>query len=431
MINLSPAPAHASVSQPCLDAGINVYSEKPLAGTLAEADRLIETARERGVLLLCAPGVAVTRRFQWLAEIVASGRFGPLSLAVAHHADPGPAAWREYTGDPSVFYREGVGPLIDHGIYRLHGLTMLMGPVRRVQAMGAIGNPTRVVRAGPLAGQTIPVTTPDHVLINMEFASGALGQLLASFGTASTLAPWLELHFASATISFAGPSWDKDAPASIYVDDDGPLGLEGWTDGVQLPPPGEPLPVVGAGRGALHRLPARRGETGAHGRAREARPGHHREDVRVHRGRRLPRDRDDLLGGLPDSADAGVVDDRHLRRLTDGDRDARPAARCPSARRPAVAAPRTFLAADPDRNRPSSPVVAVATSSPEWSTMTSLAAATGRSPQPDCGGSVTTGHVGPATATPATLPVPAVGDASSAGRAGADPDNHDGKHRSQ
>ena len=42
VINLSPAPAHASVSQPCLEAGVHVYSEKPLAGTLAEADRLIE-----------------------------------------------------------------------------------------------------------------------------------------------------------------------------------------------------------------------------------------------------------------------------------------------------------------------------------------------------------------------------------------------------
>ena len=247
VINLSPAPAHASVSLPCLEAGLHVYSEKPLAATLAEADRLIETARARDLLLLCAPGVAVTHRFRWLAEIVTSGRYGPLSLAVAHHADPGPAGWREYTGDPSVFYREGVGPLIDHGIYRLHGLTMLMGPVRRVQAMGAVGNPTRVVRAGPLAGQTIPVTTPDHVLINLEFASGALGQLLASFGTAATLAPWLELHFARATISFPNPSWDKDLPASIYVDDDSPLGLEAWTHDVQLPPPGEPLPVVGAG----------------------------------------------------------------------------------------------------------------------------------------------------------------------------------------
>jgi len=247
IINLTPAPLHGAVSLPCLEAGLHVYSEKPLAATLDEADRLIETAREHDRLLLCAPAVAVTRRFQWLAEIVRSGRFGTLSLGVAHHADSGPASWREYTGDPSVFYREGVGPVIDHGIYRLHGLTMLMGPVRRVQAMGAIGVPERAVRAGPLAGQTIKVTTPDHVLINLEFASGALGQLLASFGTASTLAPWLELHFSNATISFPGVSHAKDAPASIYVDDDSPLGLEGWIHGLQPPPPPEALPVVEAG----------------------------------------------------------------------------------------------------------------------------------------------------------------------------------------
>jgi predicted dehydrogenase len=258
VITLSPAPTHAAISKACLEAGLNVFSEKPLAASIPEADRLIDTARERELLLLCAPAVAVTRRFKWLADIVASGRFGPLTLAVAHHADPGPAAWREYTGDPSVFYREGVGPVVDHGIYRLHGLTMLMGPVRRVQAMGAIGMPQRIVRAGPLAGQTIDVTTPDHVLINLEFASGALGQLLASFGTASTLAPWLELHFAKGTISFPGASHDKDAPASIYVDDDGPLGLEGWMHGMHPPPPPEPLPVVEAG--IVHFVACLRGE---------------------------------------------------------------------------------------------------------------------------------------------------------------------------
>jgi len=258
VINLTPAPLHASVTLPCLEAGLHVFSEKPLAASIDEADRLIEVARERGRLLLCAPAVAVTRRYQWLAEIVASGRFGTLSLAVAHHADSGPASWREYTGDPSVFYRQGVGPLIDHGIYRLHGLITLLGPVRRVQAMGATGVPRRVVRAGPLAGQTIDVTTPDHILINLEFANGALGQLLASFGTASTLAPWLELHFTTATISFPGPSYDKDAPASVYLDDDSPLGLEGWVHGVHPPPPPEPLPVVEAG--AAHFVACLRGE---------------------------------------------------------------------------------------------------------------------------------------------------------------------------
>ncbi len=246
-INITPAPVHATVSQACLEAGVHVYSEKPIASTVADADRLIATAREGDLLLLCAPAVAVSRRMRWIGEIASSGRLGRLTLIVAHHADPGPAAWREYTSDPSVFYGPGVGPVFDHGIYRLHAMTGLLGPVRRVQAMGTIGNPTRIVRAGPLAGQTIPVTSPDHVLINMEFANGALGQLLASFGTPSTLAPWLEFHFDHGTVSFGGRSHEKDAPISIYFDDDSQLGLEGWVHDIQLPPPGEPLPVVESG----------------------------------------------------------------------------------------------------------------------------------------------------------------------------------------
>jgi len=43
------------------------------------------------------------------------------------------------------------------------------------------GLATRLVRAGPLAGRTVPVTTPDHVLMDLEFTSGALGHLFTSF----------------------------------------------------------------------------------------------------------------------------------------------------------------------------------------------------------------------------------------------------------
>jgi predicted dehydrogenase len=234
-IDLTPAPRHGAVNQAILDAGLHLYSEKPLASSVADADRLIATAARSGVIFICAPGRAAMKRFRWLGELVASGRYGSPTLAVAHHADPGPAAWREYTGDPSPFYREGVGPVFDHGVYRLHEMTTLLGPVTRVQAMGAIAWPTRVVRGGPLTGRTIEVTTPDHVLINLEFASGALGQLLASFGTPATKAPWLELHFPMTTISFGGQSWEEDAPISIYVDDDGPDAREGWTDDVDAP----------------------------------------------------------------------------------------------------------------------------------------------------------------------------------------------------
>jgi predicted dehydrogenase len=257
VINLTPAPVHGPVSEACLRAGAHVYSEKPIAASVAEADRLIASANEHELLLLCAPGEAVTQRARWLSDLVASGRLGRLTLAVAHHADTGPATWREYTGDPTVFYGAGVGPVFDHGVYRLHLMTMLLGPVRRVQAMGTISEPTRLVRAGPMAGATIPVTSADHVLMNLEFANGALGQLLTSFAAPGTQAPWLELHFSNGTVSFAGPSHEKDAPASIYFDDDSPLGLEGWVHGLG-PPSGEPLGVVETG--LAHFVACLRGE---------------------------------------------------------------------------------------------------------------------------------------------------------------------------
>ena len=228
VFNLTPAPRHGAANLAILEAGIASFSEKPIAASVAEADRIIELAAERGVLLLGAPGSAVTNRVRWLKELAGSGRLGAATLAVAHYGDPGPADWAEYTGDPTPFYQQGVGPVFDHGVYRLHEMTTVLGPVRRVQAMGSIALPIRRVRAGARAGQTIEVTTPDHVMINLEFASGALGHVLSSFATADTLAPFLEVYFAEGVVSFGGKSWDRDAPIQVHDGD-------GWRPATEAP----------------------------------------------------------------------------------------------------------------------------------------------------------------------------------------------------
>ena len=235
VFDLTPAPLHGTVNRVILGAGVACFSEKPLASSLVDADALLELAASGGTPFLVAPGSAATARVRWLRDRADSGELGRPTLAVAHHADPGPAAWREYTGDPTPFYREGVGPVFDHGVYRLHEMTTVLGPVRRVQAMGTISIPRRRVRGGPLTGRTIEVSTPDHVLIQMEFANGALGQLLASFGTPETLAPWLELHLTGGTVSFGGKSWEPDAPVSIYTDDETDAATEGWVHDVDVP----------------------------------------------------------------------------------------------------------------------------------------------------------------------------------------------------
>jgi predicted dehydrogenase len=243
--NLTPAPLHGGINRLILEAGVACFSEKPLASTLAEANDLIEIASSRGTPFQVATGSAASAPVRWLKDLAESGRLGRPTLAVAHHADAGPAAWREYTGDPTPFYREGVGPVFDHGVYRLHEMTTVLGPVRRVQAMGSIAIPRRRIRGGPHAGRMIEVTTPDHVLMQLEFASGALGQLLASFGTLETRAPWLELHLERGVVSFGGKSWEIDAPVSIYTDDESDAAREAWAEDVEIPR--DPFGVVETG----------------------------------------------------------------------------------------------------------------------------------------------------------------------------------------
>jgi len=240
--------------------------EKPIASSVEEADRLIEMASSSGLTLLCAPASAVTRRVRWLADVVASGRLGRPTLAVAQCATTGPAAWASTPATRTVFYGPGVGPVLDVGIYRLHELTTILGPVRRVQATGTIAIPRRTVVAGPLAGRTIEVTTPDHVLMNLEFASGALGQLLSSFATLATQAPWLEVHLSEGSISLTGDPFGSDGPASCF-------GPGGWEHGIFRAAARGPAAGHRHGREALRQLRGGTGEADSDGRARSARAG--------------------------------------------------------------------------------------------------------------------------------------------------------------
>jgi predicted dehydrogenase len=70
-----PTVAHLEVAEPFLRAGVAVLVEKPIAGSLAEADRMIELARQGGALLV----VGHTERFnpavQALRERARSPRF--------------------------------------------------------------------------------------------------------------------------------------------------------------------------------------------------------------------------------------------------------------------------------------------------------------------------------------------------------------------
>jgi predicted dehydrogenase len=242
LLNLTPAPFHAETTRKALNVGLHVFSEKPIAATVAEGEELAQQARDANLLLLCAPATMTTDRFRWMKALVDTGRLGRLIAGSGQMTSMGPAGWRAYTGDPSVFYAKGVGPVLDTAVYVLHGLTGFFGPVKRVQAMAGIAYQERDVLIPRLLGQKIKVNTSDLVMIQLDFGENRFAQVFSSFAVPATQAPAFELHGSGGTFSVSQAQWyDGTGPVDLFFHDSSPLGAEGWLRSVTPPSPDGPI----------------------------------------------------------------------------------------------------------------------------------------------------------------------------------------------
>jgi predicted dehydrogenase len=70
----------------------------------------------------------------------------------------------------------------------------VLGPIRRVTGSARTTYPERTIGSGPQEGQTIPVETPTHVASLLDFASGPVATLVASFDVAVSAGAALDLY---------------------------------------------------------------------------------------------------------------------------------------------------------------------------------------------------------------------------------------------
>ncbi len=257
LINLTPGPSHPRVTQAALSAGVHVFSEKPLANSIPEAQALIALAKEQRRLLLCAPATTVTNRWQLVERLVKGGELGRPTLVTGGHSSMGPAGWRGYTGDPEPFYSPEVGPILDLGVYLLHAMTSLFGPALRVLASGRIAIPQRRVLSQGAAHRVIEVRTFDQVLLQLEFPDG-MAQLITSFAVPASRAPVIEVHCTEGSISLGQGGWfDPEASVDVYRRDEDNEDAEGW----RVETPSAPGPVDNLiGMGPAHFVACLRGE---------------------------------------------------------------------------------------------------------------------------------------------------------------------------
>ena len=75
---------HAAIALDCIDAGVNVIIEKPMAMSMADADKIIRRSEERGVLVSACHQNRFNVAVQRTRAALESGRFGRLSHGSIH-----------------------------------------------------------------------------------------------------------------------------------------------------------------------------------------------------------------------------------------------------------------------------------------------------------------------------------------------------------
>jgi predicted dehydrogenase len=202
IVNLTPIAAHEPTALVALGAGQHVYCEKPLGTSIEGARRLRDEATARGLVLVAAPSVLLFPQVRQARQLLEEGAIGAVHT-VRGLGFGGIPPWQGYDSDPAPFFAPGAGPLVDLGVYPLHAITGLLGPARRVAAMGARTRETFDIIEGPLAGTTVPVDVDDAWVVTLDLDGGLLATVEANFTAVGTRSAELELMGERGTIALS------------------------------------------------------------------------------------------------------------------------------------------------------------------------------------------------------------------------------------
>ncbi|MFC4245297.1 Gfo/Idh/MocA family protein [Gryllotalpicola reticulitermitis] len=224
--NLTPIPAHAATSLEILEAGKHLVVEKPIATTLADADRIIELAASKGLTVVVAPPDMLYSPYVEAKRLVHEGVIGKVAFARVRSSHGGPGGGPQgWPFDPSWFYQEGSGPLLDMGVYGIHEITGILGPAKRVSAFAGTTEETRTVRGdGPFSGTVMPVTTPDNNLFMLDFGDATFAVIDGTYNVLASRSPKVEIFGRKGVINVITPGGPD---LEIYRTDVAP-GVDGW-----------------------------------------------------------------------------------------------------------------------------------------------------------------------------------------------------------
>ena len=211
-VNLTTPAVHAAVDRQILRAGKHLYSEKPLAMSMEEADEILQLAREKGRMVCCAPEPFLNGGQQTARKALDDGLIGRPILVTANMVKNGPETWHP---SPAFYYQPGGGPMLDMAPYYLTALVALLGPIREVSCFSVRSSEERVIYSQPHQGQTMPVGIDTTYVGLLKFASGALANLTMSFDVWRSDLPNIQLYGTDGTLRVTDPDLTRGR-TSLY-----------------------------------------------------------------------------------------------------------------------------------------------------------------------------------------------------------------------
>ena len=172
VILATPNTLHVAGAIECLQHGIPVLIEKPVAGTLTDAEVLIDAQQRAGVPVLVGHHRRHSAILDAAREAIGEGRLGRLVAISGSAVFCKPDAYF----DEAPWRRQpGGGPILINMIHEVGNLRRMVGEIVAVQAFASS------------ATRGFPVE--DTVAVNLRFANGALGTFLVS-DTAASARSW-------------------------------------------------------------------------------------------------------------------------------------------------------------------------------------------------------------------------------------------------
>lgn len=186
----TPPDARADIVASLVRAGKHLLIEKPIERNLAAATAIVEQAEAADVAL----GVFLQHRHkasvQRLAELMAGDELGALGMVEVAVPWWRPQTYYDEAGR-GTYARDGGGVLLTQAIHTLDVMLSLTGPVWSVTALTAT---TKLHR----------MEAEDFASVGIEFASGAVGNLMATTAAFPGSGEFIRFHFEQGSARLKG-----------------------------------------------------------------------------------------------------------------------------------------------------------------------------------------------------------------------------------